>query len=229
MEIALAGVRFVLRAERAVYLPDEQTLLVADAHFGKAVAFRRQGVPVPAGTTREMLGRLDRLLTATGARHIVFLGDLLHARSSTAPGTVGEVTAWRDANPSLELTLVRGNHDQHAGDPPAAWAVRVLEGPLVLGPLRLQHHPEPDEAGYVVAGHVHPCAWVGGRGPDRLRLPCFHLGERVAVLPAFGAFTGMHALPRGPADRVVVIAGDALRDLPRERERAPAPYTATPR
>jgi hypothetical protein len=34
------------------------------------------------------------------------------------------------------------------------------------------------------------------------------------VLPAFGAFTGMHVLPRGLGDRVFVVADDAVRALP---------------
>ena len=65
----------------------------------------------------------------------------------------------------------------------------------------------------MLAGHVHPAAVLSGRGHDRLRLPCFHFGPAVGVLPAFGAFTGMHVLPRGPQDRVYVVAGDEVRAL----------------
>ncbi|MFY7902844.1 MAG: hypothetical protein ACOVOU_08040, partial [Rubrivivax sp.] len=66
---------------------------------------------------------------------------------------------------------------------------------------------------YVLAGHVHPAASLGGRGPGRLRLPCFHFGADVGVLPAFGEFTGSRVLPRAPGDRVFVIAGDAVREV----------------
>ena len=215
VEVEVAGTRLALLAERAAFVAGHGTLLVADAHFGKAVSFRRHGVPVPAGTTREMLGRLDAALAATDARRIVFLGDLLHARGAKAERTVAEITAWRRANASMELTLVRGNHDAHAGDPPPEWGVAVLDGPLRLGPFLLQHEPGGADDGYVIAGHVHPCTWVGGPGHDRLRLPCFHFGASAGVLPAFGAFTGMQAMPRGPADRVWVIAGDLVRELPR--------------
>ena len=53
----------------------------------------------------------------------------------------------------------------------------------------------------MLAGHWHPCASLGGRAHDRLRLPCFWLGaERtVGVLPAFGGFTGMHPIERRAA------------------------------
>ena len=82
------------------------------------------------------------------------------------------------------------------------------------GGLALNHQPDAVAGAYVLAGHIHPAAVLGGRARDHLRLPCFHLGPQVGVLPAFGAFTGMHVLPRAPGDRVFVVAGDAVRALP---------------
>ena len=38
-------------------------------------------------------------------------------------------------------------------------------------------------------------------------------GAALGVLPAFGAFTGMHVLPRAPADRVYGVAGEQVRAL----------------
>ena len=202
-----------LLSQRAVHLPERGLLLVADAHIGKAVSFRRLGVPVPLGTTTETLDRLSAAVAASGAQHVVFLGDLLHSARSRAASTWAAVARWREAHAELELTLLRGNHDSHAGDPPPAWGVRCIDGPLRIGGLALSHHPEPVEGAYVLAGHVHPAAVLGGRAHDRLRLPCFHFGPAVGVLPAFGAFTGMHVLPRGPQDRVYVVAGDEVRAL----------------
>ena len=57
MDIELAGATLRLLPGRAAFLPAERALLVADAHLGKAHSFRRQGVPVPAGTTAEEIGR----------------------------------------------------------------------------------------------------------------------------------------------------------------------------
>lgn len=211
LTIDLAGAPLVLLAERAAFLPDHAALLVADAHIGKALAFRRLGVPVPAGTTDATLATLTALVARTGAKQVVFLGDLLHSAKSRAPWPA--VAAWRERHAGLVLTLVRGNHDRHAGDPPPEWRVDCVDEPLRLGPFALAHHPEPVPGAYVLAGHVHPAAVVGGRAGDRLRLPCFHFGPAVGVLPAFGGFTGMHVLPRAPGDRVYVIADDAVRAL----------------
>lgn len=213
LEVQAGGATLRLMPQRAVYLPQHKSLLVADAHIGKAVSFRRAGLPVPQGTTEETLAQLSAALQSCGAEQVVFLGDLLHSARSRAPGTVAAVAAWRAGHRQLALTLVRGNHDQHAGDPPPDWGVQVLEGPLQVGPLALTHHPEPVEGAYVLAGHLHPAAVLEGPAHDRLRLPCFHFGQRVGVLPAFGAFTGMHVVRAGAGERVYVVAGDEVRAL----------------
>jgi DNA ligase-associated metallophosphoesterase len=214
LDVRAGGALLRLLPQRAVYLPEHDTLLVADAHIGKAVSFRRLGVPVPGGTTTETLDRLGAAIAQTGATRIVFLGDLLHSARSRAAPTWAAVARWRAAHADLQLTLVRGNHDSHAGDPPTEWRIECLDGPLRLSGLALAHHPDPIDGVYVLAGHVHPAARLGGRANDSLRLPCFHLGPAVGVLPAFGAFTGMHVMPRGPDDRVFVIAADSVRALP---------------
>jgi len=206
--------RLQLWPQKAAFDPDLGLLLVADAHLGKAVSFRRLGVPVPEATTTDALARLDGLLQATGAQGIAFLGDLLHSARSHAAGTQAAVLAWRQRHPALQLTLVRGNHDRHAGDPPAALGVQVVDGPLRLGPWALTHEPEAVPGAYALAGHVHPCVVLGGRGGDRLRLPCFHFGPEAGVLPAFGPFTGMHALPNQPGQRRFAIADDQVLALP---------------
>jgi uncharacterized protein len=209
-----AGERLVLLPQRVVWLPCHGCLLVADAHIGKAVAFRRLGVPVPEGTTDGTLDRLSAALAATGAGCVIFLGDLLHSARGRASATLASVQRWRERHAGLQLLLVRGNHDRHAGDPPAGWGVQAVDEPLRLGGLALMHHPQPVAGAYVLAGHLHPCAVLGGRAHDRLRLPCFHFGPAVGVLPAFGEFTGMHALPRAAGDRVFVVQGAAVRPLP---------------
>jgi DNA ligase-associated metallophosphoesterase len=227
------GEEIELRPELAALLPAHRTLLVADVHLGKARAFRQQGVPVPGGTTRETLARLDAVVRATGVRHVVFLGDLLHSRHAQGSAALGEFARWREAWGGLALTLVRGNHDARAGDPPPALGITVVAEPLAVGALALCHRPDLEGLspggfglGHVppagqparIAGHVHPCCSLHGRR-DSLRLPCFHFGARVAVLPAFGEFTGMHSVRRAEGDRVWVVAADRVVAVP---ERATA-------
>lgn len=213
--IEVGGRPLVLLAQKAALLADARTLLIADAHIGKAVSFRALGVPVPRGTTTDTLARLSALVARHAVRRIVFLGDFLHSARSHAPATLGAVARWRAQHAALELLLVRGNHDDRAGDPPAALGVQCVDEPLLLGGLALCHHPQVVDGAYVLAGHLHPCVVLGGRAHQRLRLPCFHFGARVGVLPAFGAFTGMHAVRPGPGERVYVVGDGSVQPLPR--------------
>jgi uncharacterized protein len=222
LRIRLAGQDALLHPSGALCLTAQRTLLIADAHFGKAVSFRKLGVPVPRGTTGETLDRLDAALRDTRAEHVVFLGDFLHSVRSHAAGTLGVLHAWRERQRALQLTLVRGNHDDRAGDPPASLRFEVVDEPLRLGPFALCHHPRPVPDAYVLAGHWHPCISVSGRAFERLRLPCFWLGDdsgqlprqAVGVLPAFGSFTGMHRIEPRAGDRIFPIADELVRALP---------------
>ena len=214
VEFEFGAARLALLPQRAACLLDEHCLLVADAHFGKAASFRRLGVPVPRGTTAQNLQALSDAVAACGARRIVFLGDLLHSAQGRAPATLQALAAWRRDHAALDLLLVRGNHDAGAGDPPAGLGVLCVDEPLQIGGLKLCHHPQEAADAHVLAGHLHPCVALQGRAHQRLRLPCFHFGARVGLLPAFGAFTGMHALRPAAGERVFVVADGAVVPLP---------------
>jgi metallophosphoesterase superfamily enzyme len=45
---------------------------------------------------------------------------------------------------------------------------------------------------------------------ESLRLPCFIIGERRAILPSFGAFTGGHAVRPAVGERLFLVAGDMV-------------------
>ena len=211
--VEVAGEALRLLPERAAYWERARTLLVADAHFGKAASFRALGVPVPGGTTLDGLRRLDAMLARTDARRIVFLGDYLHAKEGRAPATLDALARWHDQHPELDLLLVRGNHDRGAGDPPRESGVRCIDAPLVERPFVLAHHPTVSRDGYVIAGHVHPAAYLEGPGRQRERLPCFWIAERGMVLPAFGDFTGLAEIEAKVGERVWVVAGGEVIEV----------------
>ncbi|HEY1227367.1 MAG TPA: ligase-associated DNA damage response endonuclease PdeM [Ramlibacter sp.] len=222
LSISLAGHEALLHASGALLLPAAGALLVADAHFGKAVSYRKLGVPVPEATTTSTLHGLTKAIAETAARRVVFLGDFLHSARSHARETLQALADWRQLHAHVELTLVRGNHDARAGEPPPSLGIAVVDEPLRVGAFALCHHPRPVPGAYVLAGHWHPCISVRGRAYDHLRLPCFWFGDdsgqagahAVGVLPAFGSFTGMHPIERREGDRLYAIADGQVRALP---------------
>lgn len=203
--IHLAEEALWLLADKAVYWPARKCLLIADAHFGKASAYRSLGQPVPQGTTTANLQRLDRLLAAFPGAQVIFLGDFLHGPGAHASGTLNALRAWRERHAGVALTLIRGNHDKRAGDPPGDLNIEVVTEPLLMGPFALQHEPAPHASHHVLAGHVHPVYRLRGKGRQSLRLPCFLIGNQVSLLPAFGAFTGGYSVTQEEGSRIFVI------------------------
>jgi len=220
LDVELGGAALELLAAGAIHWRARRCLIVADAHFGKAATFRARGVPVPQGTTRETLARLEAVCARTQPASIVFLGDLFHAPEAHAPATLAALYAWRAAHAALEVVLVEGNHDRKAGAPPPDLGIEVRPEPWRIDGLALCHHPQFVPGAHALAGHLHPAVRIGGRADDSVRLPCFWLREGLAVLPAFGSFTGGARFDRAPGDRVVAIAEDRLYEIPSLRDAA---------
>ncbi|GHS83616.1 DEAD/DEAH box helicase [Pseudomonas sp. PAGU 2196] len=190
LAIEHCGETLWLLPDKALYWPARRALLVADVHIGKAASYRALHQPVPRGTTEATLARLDQLLTSHECQMLIILGDFLHARTARAPATLAKLQTWRERHAGLRIVLVRGNHDRHAGDPPPALGIEVVEEPWLLAPFALQHEPVVHPQHPVLAGHVHPVFVLQGRARQRLRLPCFLMGDAISLLPAFGEFTG---------------------------------------
>ncbi len=209
-----ASVPAELLAGRALLLPAARALVVADVHFGKAATFRARGVPVPQGTTTDNLQRLERLLASTDATSLVFLGDLFHAREAHARDTLAALRVWRARHPRVDMVLVEGNHDRHAGAPPLDLDLRIEQEPWLFADLALCHHPQRVAGRHVLAGHLHPCVRLRGGAHDSVRLPCFWVRPSMTLLPAFGEFTGGAPIEREPGDRVIALADDRLFPLP---------------
>jgi len=219
-DLEVAGESLQLSPHRALFLPRLSTLVVADLHWGKAATFRAKGVPLPPGVTTSDLERLSAVLDETTAARLVIVGDLLHARAGRHERTLDAIAEWRAARAALEIVLVRGNHDTHAGDPPAALHIECVDGPLIVGPFACQHHPTAHASHYVLAGHLHPHVNLRGRGRQSLRLPCFAFCERGAILPAFTSFTGGGAYTPGEGDRVfAIVEHEIMQTIPARSHR----------
>lgn len=206
VRLTLAGESVVLRPERALWWPARRTLLVADLHLGKEAYFGAHGIPMPGSVIEETLERLDALVVDCGAERIVAVGDLVHGTAGMTVAVCDRVAAWRRLRP-IALELVVGNHDRRV-ELPAAWSVRRRDEAEADGPFRYRHDPASlDDAatGFVWCGHLHPTVRLAD-GIDRLVLPCFAIGARRGLLPAFTAFSRGVAIEPGPEERVFAIA-----------------------
>ena len=224
--LAATPVRFL--AARAICWPAQRTLFVADVHLGKAETFSALGVPVPAGATQSTLQRLMGLVDASDAGTLVILGDLLHARAAHSDAVLGPLESALRRRHELRVCLVRGNHDDRAGDPPEQLGIEMLDDAHRLGPFELCHHPtdretgrdalgaarvQSPDSGHRLAGHLHPAVRLRGRASRGVRLPCFCVSGHQTILPAFGDFTGAATIERLPGETLLAIADDHLFEL----------------
>ncbi|MCC6679151.1 MAG: ligase-associated DNA damage response endonuclease PdeM [Phycisphaerales bacterium] len=213
--IEIAGQAFILMAERCVYWPAQRTLIAADLHLGKCDTFRAAGLAMPsrvaAGVLEEQLARLARALTLTGAQRLLVVGDLLHAPAGLTPEMVDAVARWRSGN-GVRLMLVSGNHDRRIERVSEPWRVEIETGSLREGPFVFVHDPAeaPAEDGlFSWCGHVHPTVRVVS-GVDAVKLPCFVIDRRAAILPAFSRFTSGVAIRAANDRRLFAIAEDSV-------------------
>ena len=204
MTVELAGEQVELLPQRALWRPASRTLLITDTHWGLTATPRHVAQGIPLGATRDDLDRLSGLLESKRPERLIFLGDLLHARQGSHPESLEAIAQWRRRFSELPITLVRGNHEQRAGDPPAAWRIDCCDEPLRDGPFALRHTPGAEPGAYVLAGHLHPKI----RG-----LPCFRIGPESAILPAFNMLTGGGGFRPRPDERVFVICDQEFSEL----------------
>lgn len=209
-EITVCGEKLRLMPQKAIYWEKKKTLLISDNHFGKTSTFLQHGVLIPQQNTEDDLSRITELIEITGAERIVFLGDFFHARAGKTDKVLGSIKEWRESHKSINLLLIRGNHDNMAGDPPGYLEIECCNEPCMEEPFVYRHNPEASDNGYVIAGHVHPSVKLRGKGKQSVRLACFYFTKKYCIMPAFGSFTGMFTVAPERGERVYVIAGDKV-------------------
>lgn len=185
LALDIAGVRFELRAAATAYLPDYEALLVADLHLEKGSAYAERGQMLPpydsAATASRLMAEMDELRP----KIVISLGDSFHDQAARRRMSAEVVDAVRAMTGATDWVWICGNHDV---SPPDDLGGRIALEEAV-GPLILRHEPIEGPVIGEVAGHLHPCARVGG-GVRSVRAKCFATDGQRLVMPSFGALTG---------------------------------------
>lgn len=168
-----------LTPERVAVHRPSATAVIADVHLGYHEARRQQGEAIPVPSVEDALAPLVRVCQRYDLKHLVVAGDLFE--KTFCP------ILWRALLAALAsmhvrlAALVPGNHDRRLPDgledespifpdgfPLDDWL--VVHGDGVLPERRC------------VMGHVHPSVVCRGR-----KCPCYVVGPRSLILPAFSA------------------------------------------
>ncbi len=185
VEAKLGGVTVTALPEGALWIAEAKALVVSDLHLEKGSSFALRGQMLPPYDTHAVLMRLTDLMLRLSPEIIVSLGDSFHDGGGPARMDARDRQLLGVLMSRCDWVWVEGNHDGKAPETMGG-AVRDV---LHLGALVLRHHPTGGAAPGEIAGHLHPCAKVAGRGGS-VRKRCFALGHDRLVMPAFGAFTG---------------------------------------
>ncbi len=212
LDVDILDQRLTLLPERAVWWGSRRALLLSDVHLGKGHSFRRLGMGVPAGTSAADLKRIGNLIKRFDAETVWVLGDLIHAEIDRQLRT--SVADWREQHADVTFRLVLGNHDRRLHSPPPEWQIEVIEGEAIVAGIRLRHEPTRDACAEI-SGHVHPVVKLrAGRG-DRMTARAFLLRQSMQLwLPAFGDFTGGYVVKPETDDRVFVVGGGTVIEMP---------------
>ena len=177
-------------ASGALWLPESQTAIIADIHLGYSWAQRRRGELGPLAdhhTRRKLLQMRDDLRP----RHIVFLGDVVHAPRSCTPEREYIEDLFGALAGEAELIAVRGNHDRHFANEFSHLNLRSVEA-WSNGAITAAHGDRFTfawpEGHTLVLGHLHPSLAVRDAAGAGHKLPVFLVSPSCLVLPAFSPF-----------------------------------------
>ncbi|MES1199194.1 MAG: ligase-associated DNA damage response endonuclease PdeM [Pseudomonadota bacterium] len=184
-QMQIAGTLVEARAEGALWIASAKTLVVSDVHFEKGSAYARRGQMLPPYDTGAALKVINALVEELKPARIVSLGDSFHDVDGPHRMHDNDRAALLDTISRVEWVWILGNHDPEI--PETLGGKRMSE--LCVEGLVLRHEPHEGDAPGEIAGHLHPCAKVAGRGRS-VRRRCFASDGARLVMPAFGAYTG---------------------------------------
>ncbi len=194
-----------LLPEKAIWVPNLNSIFTADLHFGKAAHFRKSGIPIPEEIHDLDLELIRYLVVKYKPIDFYFLGDLFHSDWNDQ---------WDYLNLFLEefgettFHLIKGNHDILSPIAYQKSSFKIHIEPVTIGKLLLSHEPlDSIPEGYLnLCGHIHPGIRLVGKGRQSIRIPCFHLRSNQLTLPAFGEFTGLALIKPKTGDQIFGVA-----------------------
>ena len=183
---------------------------MSDLHLGKSGHFRKAGIGIPQDVLKTDLHVLLSQVQYFKPSLLLVVGDMFHSENNLEHELF---LRWRKDIPQTKFALVAGNHDildrtwyKKAGIDIYADSFSIKE----FGFVHDISKPTGQNYDYHFSGHIHPGIRINGQGKQLVQLPCFYFGASHAVLPAFGKFTGTHAIKPEPGDTIFAIAGNKV-------------------
>jgi putative SbcD/Mre11-related phosphoesterase len=162
-----------LTAEGGAIHWDERVAVIADVHLGYEWARGVSGDCVLAHSLAETQAKLERMLARVRVTRLVVAGDFVESSKpcQRTARDVERLSTWLGER-GVDLVVLRGNHDSGLNRP--------MSSTHDVGGWTIGHGHVPIAAAKTIFGHVHPAIRA-----ESVAAPCFLVGARTIVLPAF--------------------------------------------
>ena len=189
---------YIVDSLPALYLKEEDMVVVADLHLGYEEAMSKVGVYLPRLQLRKAVKLVEDARNISGARRILVDGDIKHAFDRLLRQERVEVRQFVEGvydRGYKEMIFVRGNHDNYVSPLLRDLGVELVEDSFTVEDrIAILHgHREAEFRGeYIVMGHEHPAVQVN-IGGSKIKFPAMLLvplksGPTAIVLPAMGVY-----------------------------------------
>ena len=137
-----------------------KALVISDLHIGIEFEIFHSGITIPSQVER-LESRLEAIIKATKANHLVILGDLKHQVPSISWQEYREIPHFLEHFKKMKISIVKGNHDGNIERLVTVDADIYEPAGFKLDNVLLTHGQAwPDrkdlDAEFIVMGHVHP-------------------------------------------------------------------------
>ena len=169
----------IYAVDLCTYLPDVKTLVMSDLHIGYEEHLSKQGVLVPRTQFKQIIKRLDWIISHVAVERVVLNGDIKHEF-----GTISK-QEWREVlrlieyfeKQNIEIIVVRGNHDTILG--PISRKKQLKEVRELRHKDILMVHGDyvPERlAPIILMGHEHPAITLREKAKQE-KFKCFIKGK----------------------------------------------------
>lgn len=182
----------------ALYVREDDALVVADIHLGFEEVMASQGIMLYHMQLRDALRVLREAKSLSGARRLIVNGDIKHAFEKLTRQERKEIPMLFSGALEMgfkEIIVVRGNHDNYVAPLVRDHGAVFVEDALELGGgITVTHGHQKVETGgeLIIMGHEHPAVQLtfgGYRTKYRaLLLMPTDIGKTLIIEPAMGKY-----------------------------------------
>ncbi|WP_338601707.1 metallophosphoesterase [Sulfolobus tengchongensis] len=198
--LELAKGIFISEDLPALYIKQNNSIVLSDVHIGYEEEMSRKGIYIPRIQKKRFFNVVNRVFSTFNTKRLIINGDFKHTFEKLTKQERDELTEilkYLKEN-GVEVTIVKGNHDNYISLVTEKFDNVKLVEDIDLGEIFITHgHKviEPKDNITYIIGHEHPRLSIRDKLGFSRKLQCFlsipikdKHNSRIIVLPAIGIY-----------------------------------------